>query len=106
LGEGQRAVRKLDARNFHRSFGATLVDGEAHWNLVLGAFLGFGAWDLELGIWSLGFGAWDLELGIWSLGFGAWDLELGIWSFHLPLPLSQLNNRRTPTAIFRMIEAE
>src|SRR5215211_5515138 len=23
---------------------------------------------------SLGFGAWDLVLGIWCLGFGAWDL--------------------------------
>jgi hypothetical protein len=41
----------------------------------------------------LGFGTWDLELGIWNLGFGTWDLELGIWNleFDLPYPLNAVN---------------
>jgi hypothetical protein len=32
-----------------------------HWNLKIGAFLGFGVWDLGLGA-SLDLGAWDLDL--------------------------------------------
>ena len=33
-------------------------DTKAIWNLVIGAFLGFGIWDLEL-FWDLGFGIWS-----------------------------------------------
>jgi hypothetical protein len=41
--------------------------------------LGFGAWNLVLGIWCLEFGTWNLVLGIWCLEFGTWNLVLGIW---------------------------
>jgi hypothetical protein len=32
------------------------------WTLVIGSLIGI--WDLELGILDLGFGTWDMRLGI------------------------------------------
>jgi hypothetical protein len=34
------------------------------WNLGIGVYLGFGAWDLEI------LGQWGLEIGIWDFSLG------------------------------------
>ena len=68
------------------------------WSLLIADIcMKYGAWPMELDLWSLPYGAWPMKPDQWSLNYGAWflvpdlwsltygDLELDLWSLFMQL---------------------